>query len=349
MFGIKPRQVITFSRQLATLLESGVGLLPALQLLESEASGGSAFGRVVRAIGQDLGTGKSFAQAAARHPAAFTDIYIRTVSVGEQTGNMEAVLREMADFQEKQAAFAKKVSGALTYPAITLFVGLAVSFILITVALSPLSKLFESLNTDLPMPTRILLGLSDFLTSYMLYLGVAFGIIIAGLIIYLRRPDGRRMMDRIKLNVPILGSAVRLAELARVNRTMAVLLTAGLNLQEVMELLPRTSTNSVVQDALHQVRRGLFLGQGLTYPMSGNSFFPPLMLQMVRVGEETNTLETNLTVLANFYESNADEKTAAVLGMITPLSTIMMAVMAAFVALSVIMPMYQITGAEGLN
>lgn len=344
-FGIKPRHVITFSRQLATLLDSGVSLLPALQLLESQASSNQAFGRVVRTVAQDLGIGKSFAQAITRHPNVFNEIYSRTINVGERTGNLTTVLRQMADYMDKQGAFAKKVSGAMTYPVIVLVVGLVVSFILVTVALPPLTNLFKQLNVNLPLPTRILLGLSSFINSFLVYLLAAGAAIIAALIWYIRQPQGRRAIDRLRLSIPILGESAHMAELARICRTISVLLGAGLSLQEVMDLLPQTTSNSVVQDALRQVRSGLLLGEGLTHPMASNPLFPPLMLQMIRVGEESNSLGPNTEVLANFYEATADEKTTAMLSLIQPVSTIAIAGVAAFIALSVIMPMYSITGA----
>ena len=226
-YGIKQRQIITFSRQLATLLESGISLLPALQLLETQMSSGQAFGRVVRTIAQDLGTGNSFAQAISRHPSAFSDIYARTIGVGERSGKLESVLHQMADYMEKQSAFAKKVSGALTYPAIVLGIAMVVSVILITVALPPLTNLFESMEADLPLPTQILLFVSAFVNSYLLLLVLVLAITTALLIWYLRQPRGRRTLDRLRLSAPLIGPTTQLSEMARICRTMSVLLSAA--------------------------------------------------------------------------------------------------------------------------
>lgn len=344
MFGIKPSDIIQFSNQLATLLESGLTLLPALQLLESQAVASAAFGRVIRSIAQDLGTGRSFAQAIGRHPSAFSDIYVRTIAVGERTGHMEAVLRQMAEYMEKQAAFSKKVGKALTYPAIVFSVGIVATIVILTVALPPMTNMFVAMELDLPAPTRILMASSNFLTSYYTYILAVMAAVTALFVWNVRRPAGRRLMDQIKLSAPLIGVPIRMSELARICRTMAVLLSAGLALQEVIELLPQTTTNSVVKNALADVKSGLFLGQGLTYPMSMNPLFPPLMLQMVRVGEESNNLEKNLFVLAVFYETTADERTAAMLSMIAPLSTMILAGLVGFIAMSVMMPMYSMTG-----
>ena len=349
LFGIKPAQIVSFSNQLATLLESGVSLLPALQLLEGQSSGSRAFERVLRSIAQDLGTGKSFSDAIGRHPTVFSDIYIRTISVGDRTGNLQTVLRQMAEYIEKQGAFAKKASKALAYPMMVFVVGIIVSIILLVVVLPPLAEMFTALGVDLPLPTRIMMAASNFFTSYLLYIAGGSLTVIVSFIVFIRRPKGRRMMDHFRLNAPIIGTPARLSELARICRTMVVLLGAGIPLQDVMEMLPKTTTNSVVHDTLQQVRRGLLLGQGLAYPMSALSLFPPLMLQMVRVGEESNTLESNLNVLANFYELTSEEKTDQIVAILTPMSTIAMAFFAGFVALSVTMPMYEITGAIDLG
>ncbi len=343
LFAIKEKDVINFSRQLATLLEAGITLLPALQLLGSQGSVSAPFRRIIATMAQDLGTGRSLSQAIARHPKVFDDVYSRTVAVGEKTGKLETVLREVADHMERSGAFAKKVSGALTYPIMVLSVGGIVGVILITVALPPLADMFKTLNVKLPLPTRILLGLSGFMAAFKFYIlaGVIVGIPLISF--FLRRPSGKRAMDRFRMRAPLMGKIYHMSELARLCRSISLMLSAGLTLQEVVEALPQITTNTVLRDALLAVQRGLLLGQGLTYPMSLHPEFPPLFLQMVRVGEESNSLESNLRVLGVFYEETAGEQAATMVALIAPLSTILIAIVAGFISLSVIMPMYTIT------
>ena len=343
-FKVKKREVAVFSRQLATLLDSGLSLLPALQLLRSQSGSSRGFGRVLDTVAKDLNAGEFLSASFAKHPNVFDEIYIRTVAVGESTGNLQSVLRDMADHMESQEAFTKKIKGALTYPIIVITIAVVVAFVLLTVALPPLVDMFKSVGTGLPMPTRILMGMSAFTNAYKLYMLLFMVLFIPSVVLYSRKPSGRRMIDRLKMNVPVIGPAVRMGELARIARTMTMLLGSGLPLQEIMEIVPRTTTNSIIFDATDMVRQGLMLGQGLSGPMSTQPIFPPLFLQMVRVGEETNALENNMRVLADFYETNATERTEAVVGMIAPLSTIVLAAMAGFIALAVIMPMYSITG-----
>ena len=345
LFKIKPQDVIVFSRQLATLIRSGISLLPALEILGGQVTTSRAFKKILDSVVEDLRAGGSFTQSISKHPRAFNEIYCRTISVGEQTGNMEMVLNSMADYLEKQGALAKKIGGALTYPMIIMGVGLAVSALLIIVVMPNLMGMFTAMNVDLPLPTKILMGISNIFSSYPLYLlgGV---VVLVGLVVYLvKMPAGRRVLDRVRLVAPIIGLPTLMGELARFSRTMSVLVSAGLSLQEIMELVPHTSNNKVIRDALAQVNEGLVLGEGLSEPMSRIDIFPPLLVQMVAVGEESNTLDFTMGVVADFYETAAEDKTNAMVGMLGPISTIVIAIFVGFIAISVLMPIYTLTGA----
>jgi len=347
LFRVKPRDVIVFSRQLATLLRSGISLLPAMEILQGQVTTGRAFKKILETISNDLGAGSSFSQAVSKHPKAFSDIYCRTIAVGEQSGNLEIVLNRMADYHERQGAIASKIGKALTYPLMIMGVGIVVVIILMTVVMPQLLNMFTSMGADLPLPTRILIWLTEFFNANILYIFIAAVLLVAIVLWMVKQPSGRRLLDRLKLTFPIIGPALLMGELARLSRTMSVLIGAGLNLQEVMEMIPQSSNNMVIRDALSQVNEGLLLGSGLSEPMSRIGLFPPLLVQMVMVGEESNTLDFTLGVVADFYEVNSEEKTSAMVGMIGPLLTIVMALGVGFIAISILMPMYTLTGAFG--
>jgi len=347
LFKVKPRDVIVFSRQLATLIRSGISLLPALEILQGQVATSRAFRKTLGSIVDDIRGGGAFSQAIAKHPKAFSDIYCRTIAVGEQSGNLETVLNRMADYLEKQGAIAKKIGGALTYPMMVLGVGVVVVAILMTVVMPQLLGMFTAMNVELPLPTRILIAITNVLTGYPIYFLVAGALMVAIALWLVKQPSGRRLLDRVRLTAPIIGPPTLMGELARFSRTTSVLISAGLNLQEIMELMPQSSNNKVIQDALNQVNEGLLLGGGLSEPMSRIDIFPPLLVQMVVVGEQTNTLDFTLGVVADFYETSAEENPRAMVGMIGPLSTIGIALLVGFIALSVIMPMYTLTGAFG--
>lgn len=343
LFQVKTREVVVFSRQLATLLQSGITLMPALGLLQSQVAASRQFRRILAAVAADLSAGHFFSQALGRHPRVFTDIYVSTVAVGERTGRLEAVLRQLADYYEKQGALAKKLKGALTYPAMVLIFSVVVGVILTRVALPPLVGMFQTLNVKLPLPTRMLIGFTNLVNNNGLLLLIGFLVILAGAIWFFRQPKGRQMWNRLKFTAPFIGPPTHLGELARFSRTVSLLVASGLPLQEIMALMPNTTTNSLMRESLIQIRESLMLGQGLSGPMSQDKVFPPLLVQMVAVGEESNSLDFTMGVVADFYETTAEEKMTALVAFMQPALTIGMSIVTAFIALSVIMPMYSIT------
>ena len=347
LFHVKPRDVIVFSRQLATLLRSGISLLPALEILGGQASSSRIFRKMLLSIIDDIRSGGSFTNSLNKHPTAFSELYVKTITVGEQTGSMEMVLNQMADYQEKAGAISQKIGKALSYPAMILGVGVVVIIVLMVVVMPQLSGLFSSLGTTLPLPTRILIGASKFLTANPLLDLISVVLIVALAVWLVKLPAGKRLLDRFLLTAPLIGPPLLMAELARFCRTLSVLVHAGLRLQDIMELAPQTTTNSVIRDALKQINERLTLGEGISDPMSHISIFPPLLIQMVVVGEETNSLDFTMGVVADFYESTSEEQMDAMVGLIGPISTVGIAILVGFIAVSVLMPIYSLTGAIG--
>jgi len=218
---------------------------------------------------------------------------------------------------------------------------------MITVVMPKMLDMFSAMNVELPLPTRILIALTEFVQNYPLYLLIGVSVLFAIVLWMAKRPSGKRIFDRLRLSLPIIGPPALMSELGRFARTLSVMVSAGLKLQETMELLPQATTNMVFRDSLNKVNERLLLGEGLSAPMSRVNLFPPLLVQMVAVGEESNTLDFTMGVVADFFETAAEEKTAAMVGMIGPVSTIGIALLVGFIAVSVIMPMYTLTGAFG--
>jgi type IV pilus assembly protein PilC len=345
LFQLKPRDIIIFSRQLATLLRSGISLLPSLEILQGQVASSRAFKSILSSIVNDIRSGGSFSQAVKKHPKAFNEIYCRTIAVGEETGSLDVVLNQMADYMEKRQAMTQKVKKALTYPMMVMSAGVVVVILMITVVMPKMLDMFTAMSVELPLPTRILIALTEFVQHYPLHIVIGGSVLFAAVLWMVKRPSGRRILDHLRLSMPILGPPVLMSELGRFARTLSVMIGAGLKLQETMELLPQATANMVFRDALNKVNERLLLGEGLAEPMSRIPLFPPLLVQMVAVGEESNTLDYTMGVVADFFETTAEEKTAAMVGLVGPVSTVGIALMVGFIALSVIMPMYTLTGA----
>jgi len=336
---VKPQEMITFSRQLALLLESGVGIIQALELLEAQATDKS-LRRVLIKVLHDLRGGKSLSMAMAQHPNVFPKLYCKMINVGEQTGALETVLRNLADYTERQTASMAKIKQAMMYPIVVFMLALAVGAIMITVLLPPLIDMFSKLGGTLPLPTRMLLAMMGFLDSYGLFVFV--GIIALGVVgfLYGRTPNGRYNRDMFFLRLPLIGRLNLLTELSRCCRSLSLLFRSGLPLPEVMNLTIQATNNRVVAGALREVEQGMLRGQGLAKPMTNKRVFLPLMVAMTSVGEETGNLDESLVVVAENYEIETDRRTQTLLGLIEPAMTIIMGLGIGFLALSVFMPIY---------
>jgi type IV pilus assembly protein PilC len=339
-FGVKRQDLIIFSRQLATLIESGIGILTGLQLLLQ--SSGSALREVLIEVVQSLQQGQALSAAMAAHPLAFPPLYTRTLAVGERTGHLEDALRQLATFLEKEQALSRKLRDAATYPAVVLGVAVFVVVIVVAVALPPIVDLFDSFHADLPVPTKILIGFSKFASGYGALL--IFGAIVLGVvaIYYGSTPNGRRLRDRVFLRLPVIGKVILQGQVARFTRTAAVLIRAGLPLTEVMELILQTVDNTAVYAALDRVRLALLAGQGFAGPLAAEQIFPLMLSQMVMVGEVTGTLEANLATLADFYEDETDRSVKNLAALMEPALTILVGGVVGFISIAIVTPMYSV-------
>lgn len=344
IFKVRTKEIVLFSQQLATLLDSGISIVPALQLVQEE-TGSRAFKRVVTQILGDLRAGDPFSEALSRHEKVFGELYCQLVAVGERTGAAPESLKQAATYLEKDAIIKKKIKKALTYPAIVLSVAVAVISLMMVFVMPRMTSMFTAMDVDLPVTTRVMIASTDFMSNNALALLLGAG--IAGLAAYLvvRRPWGRYQMDRLLLSLPIVGKANLMGEMARFSKTLALLIHAGLPLPEILELTRRTSGNLVVKEAMARVRTGLVQGDGLSGPMSRNKVFPRLLVQMIVVGEESGRLESTLDTVATAYESEAEDRIAGMVSMIEPAMTLILAVIVSIIALSVITPMYSLTDA----
>ena len=343
LFGVKTQDVIDFSRQLATLIESGVTILTALQLLEGQASR-AALRKVIAGLIEELRGGSSFSQALSEYPQAFSYSYCQVMKASEQAGNLEVGLRQVAGYMEKQAATKKKVVRALTYPAMVLLMAIGVCVLLITVVLPPLIGLFTSFDAELPWMTRLLIAVAGFLINYQLYLLVGLFALVILVVVYVRRPAGRLTMDRLMLKIPVIGSITIQRNMRHFCQTMSMLLKAGLLLPQIMHIVTQTVGNRIIRQALGEVREKLVQGQGLSQPMATIELFPRLLVEMVVVGEKTGNLESTLASLADFYEERVSQKIDTLTSMIEPALTVVIGLVVVFIALSMITPLFSLMG-----
>ncbi len=336
---VKSSEMILFSKQLALLLESGLGIVQSLELLQAQVNDAVLRKSLIQVI-TDLRSGSALSVALSKHPHVFSRIYQKMVAVGEQTGGLEGVLRSLAIYAERQNATISKLKTALTYPAIVVCVGILVGILMTTVVLPPIVNMFTQLGGELPITTKLLLAVVGFMNSYGLYVSIALLALVLLAYLYSKSVSGRYYRDLLMLKLPVVGRLYLLTELARCSRNMSLLFRAGLPLPEIMTLTAQSSGNVVVTLALNAVEKDMLKGEGLSAPMRKRKVFLPLMVEMVKVGEATGTLDNTLITVAENYEMEADGRTQTLVSMIEPIMTIIIGIAVGFLALSIFMPLY---------
>ena len=343
---IKLTDIILFYKQMALLAESGLNIVTALELLENQA-GNRIFKRVLGEIIADVRSGGQLSAALYKHPQIFSTIHCQSLKVGEQTGGLEVVFRQIAAHAEKQVNSKKGIKNAMTYPIIAAVVALVVITVMVIFVLPAFKNLYVSLGVKLPALTSLMLNLGDMLRSDgLVILGVLAAAGAVGFF-YLKTPNGRFNWDKLSLKFPIVGRINHLNELARISQTISILYKSGLPMTEILPLVIDGTSNKFVAKALNSIRDDMLGGEGLSHPMARHPVFLPMLVQMVRVGEETGNLDNTLMAVAQNYEAEADDKTRAFMAMIQPVMTILIGLFVGLMALSLISAMYSIYGQMG--
>ena len=343
---VKPTEIVMFSRQLALLLESGTDIVTSLELLQNQTTN-QTLKRVTGKVVADIRAGNSLSAALSKHPRVFPQLYHRAISAGEQGGNLEEVLRQMADHTERSVVTEKKVKGALRYPIIVFIVAILVVALLVTFVLPRFTSLYTAFGADLPLLPRILIGMTGWFSQYGLWLILGIVAAIGITFAYIRTPAGKTWWHRTLFSLPVFGRINLLNQLSRACRTIALLFKVGVPLPEIMAVAIYGTTNKVMAQALTKVQQELLKGEGLSRPMGREKLFLPLMVQMTSVGEETGNLDRTLTTVAQAFEAEAEDKTSSAVAMIQPMMTLVIGGVVAFIAAALVQSMYSVYGQFG--
>jgi type IV pilus assembly protein PilC len=343
LFRLKSEEVILMYRQMAMLLESGIDIVASLELLQEQTTS-RALKMVLGQVISDLRSGAQLSKALGKHPKAFSPIYCRLIRVGEQSGDLETVLRQVADYMEKEVTTTKETKSALMYPVITSVVTVVVIVILVTFVLPGFGSMYSSLGVEMPASARLLIDISGKMKEHWTYIMLGTLAVLGLAYIYIKSSNGRAKWDRLILRLPVLGRVCHLTELSRLCRSMSLLFRAGLPLTEILTMLIQCSRNQAISKALVTVQQGMIKGEGISQPMSKNRLFLPMMVQMVRVGEETGNLDVTLLAVARSYEAEAEDKTRSLIALIQPAMTLIIGLVIGAIALSLVSAMYSIYG-----
>lgn len=344
LYRISQTDIILFTRQLATFVGAGVPMSRALGTIAEETAS-PLFKRVILAVLDDLERGQNLSEALHKHPKVFPSLYIDLIRVAELTGNLEATLTQLAGYLRRDLNTLRRVRTAMIYPAVILVVATGVVIILVFFALPAFVRIFAEFRVQLPLSTRILIGVVDFSRRWALVIGAVIAAIVGGVVLTLRTERGVYAKDQLSLKAPVFGPIVLCAVLNRFARTLAMVLKAGVPLGQTFEAVIAGTGNQVFQRGLGTVKEQMTSGEGFAGPLVRTRLFPPMLTQMVRVGEETGTLDTYLEQAADFYEEELDYRIRAMTSLIEPVMTVVVGIVVGFIAISLISAMYGLVGA----
>jgi len=343
---IKMRDIVIFTRQFSTMINAGLPLVQALDILANQSEN-PALKDVTRQVVFDVESGNTMADALRKHPKAFTELYVNMVAAGEAGGILDTILMRLAVFIEKNDALVRKVKGAMIYPAVIMSVaGIAITILLLFV-IPTFQTMFASANIALPLPTRIVIGLSHSLRTY--WWVVAGGLFGISTMIkrYYATSNGKLAIDRLLLKAPILGDVLRKSAVSRFTRTLGTLISSGVSILEGLEITAKTSGNRVIQDAIMESRASIAGGETIAAPLKKSQVFPPMVISMIAVGEQTGGLDEMLTKIADFYDEEVDAAVSGLLAMMEPLMIVFLGVVVGGMVIAMYLPIFDMVNAAG--
>ena len=341
---IKTRDIVIFTRQFATMINAGLPLVQSLTIL-AQQSENKALQEVTRAVVYDVEAGNTLADAFAKHPKAFSDLYVNMVAAGEAGGILDTILLRLAVFLEKNDALVRKVKGAMIYPGVILSVaGIAIAVLLVFV-IPTFQEMFASVNMELPLPTRIVIGLSDGLITYWWVILAAIGAGIFGIRKYYGTPVGRKNLDSLLLRAPVLGDIIRKSSVSRFTRTLGTLISSGVSILDGLEITAKTSGNRVVHDAVMESRQSIAGGETIAAPLERSKVFPPMVISMIAVGEQTGGLDEMLSKIADFYDEEVDVAVSALLSLMEPVMIVVLGVIVGGMVIAMYLPIFDMMNA----
>ncbi len=344
--GIKRIEVSRFTRQFATMIGAGLPMVQCLDILATQMEN-KELAKIVQQVKDSVQGGATLSEALARHPKIFDQLYTNMVEAGEVGGALDAILNRLALYREKADRLIRKVKGAMVYPSVVCIVAVAVTIGMLAFIVPVFAKMFGGLGAELPKPTQVVLGISNFLKGNigLIIFGTLGGL---GVFIWWKRtPSGALLWDKFLLSSPVLGNLVRKSSIARFTRTLGTLLASGVSILEALEITAKTAGNLVVANAINKSVLSIAEGDTITSPLKETGVFPPMVTQMIAVGEKTGGLDEMLNKIADFYDEEVDEAVSALTSVIEPIIIVVMGVVIGGILIAMYLPMFDIIGKIG--
>jgi type IV pilus assembly protein PilC len=341
---VKETDVIIFSRQFSTMIDAGLPLLQCLDILQSQQEN-PTFKKNLKKIKESVETGETFADSLKKFPKVFNELFINMVAAGEAGGILDVILRRLSTYMEKMAKLKRQVKGAMTYPIITIIVAIIVISIILVFVIPVFAEMFADFGSSLPTPTLMVVGMSNFVIhniGYMIGAGIVISIIV-------RRTyasqKGRILMDEMFLRLPVIGLLIRKVSVAKFTRTASTMLSSGVSILEVLDIVAKTSGNKIVEFAIQDVKTGIAEGRSMADPLLESGVFPSMVCSMIAVGESTGALDTMMEKIADFYDDEVDQAVKNLTDMIEPFMLVFLGVVVGGLVISMYLPIFSMAGA----
>ena len=343
---VKDRELAVFTRQIATMIDAGLPLVQCLEALAVQQPN-KEFRKALTQIREDVEGGSTFAATLKRHPTIFPPLYANMVEAGEAGGLLDTTLKRLAVYIEKAAALRRKVKGALIYPSTIVTVAIAVVIFLLVFVIPTFKSLFEGSGVALPLPTRIVLEMSRLVRTHLLVLlGVLVGAIL-GVRFYYRTANGKRVIDALLLRVPVFGELVRKVSVAKFTRTLGTLVSSGVPILQGLDITAKTAGNKVVEEAILKTRSSIAEGKTIADPLKSSGVFPPMVVQMIGVGEQAGALDSMLEKIADFYDAEVDQAVANLTALLEPMLMVFLGVVIGGVIIAMYLPIFKLVSVVG--
>jgi type IV pilus assembly protein PilC len=337
---VKEKDIVVFARIFATMINAGLPLIQCLDLL-SQQEQNKTFAKIITTVKEDIEGGSTLHDALKKHPRVFDELFVNLVAAGESGGILDVILNRLSNYMEKAMKLKSRVKSAMTYPAIVLVVAVAVVALLLVYVIPVFKKLFESMGGQLPGPTQFLINVSEFTQSYFLFMIGFLAVFVYLFRRYYRTEKGRRTVDALVLKAPVFGPLIKKVAVAKFTRTLSTMLGSGVPILEGLSIVSKTAGNVIIESAIMKTRQSISEGRTIAEPLAETDIFPPMVVQMIAVGEATGALDAMLAKIADFYDDEVDTAVGALTTMLEPFMMVFLGVVVGGMIICMYLPIFK--------
>ena len=341
---VKQRDVILFARQFSTMIDAGLPIIQCLDILYSQ-QGNATFKKMLKEIKESVEGGATLAEALNKFPRQFDSLFVNMIAAGEAGGILDGILRRLAAYMEKAAKLKAQVKGAMTYPIVTLIIAVVVLAVILVFVIPVFEEMFADFGGELPLPTQIVVAMSDMVKSKIVYIIIGLILFIIAFKKFYGTEKGREVVDKLLLKLPVFGDLLRKVAVAKFTRTMGTMLSSGVAILEALDIVAKTAGNKTVEKAVYSVRKGISEGRTMADPLAQSGVFPSMVCQMISVGESTGALDAMLGKIADFYDEEVDQAVENLTSLIEPFMLVFLGVTIGGLVVAMYLPIFKMAGA----